>query len=259
VTDSSEVSTAIAMVTRSMVHEFDIPTILQIVADRARVCFDAHSAIVVLLDPRHVAGTTPVHVVAEATIDGVNMNPLLSISGPALDSARSGATALVIDLSDADDTRWPDYRRRALKAGFRGVRAFPIIGVGAPLGSVVIHTIGPWSDRLPNQAGHVFADLTSLALSAGSGEGLSGRIDDTVDDVLEGTTLVATAVGIIAQVRDSDIHEARLTLMRLARARGVTPTEHARAILDAQRRDPQNPAATGIFDSPELPIPPRID
>ncbi|HEY9315693.1 hypothetical protein [Williamsia sp.] len=78
-------------------------------------------------------------------------------------------------------------------------------------------------------------------MPAGSSEGLSGRIDDTVDDVLEGTTLVATAVGIIAQVRDSDIDEARLTLMRLARARGVTPTEHARAILDAQRRAHKTP------------------
>lgn len=259
-TDPEKVSTAIATVTRSMVHDFDLPTVLQNVADQTQVCFQADSAVVVLLDPHRIAGTAALHIVAEASIDAVNTHSLLSTVGPALDSARSGATALVADLVEADDTRWPEYRRRALEAGLRGVRAYPILGGPAPLGSVVIHTAQPWRPNQPNQAGQVFADLTALALAAGMGDGHSSvRLDEAVDAVLEGTTAVATAVGIIAEARGLDISVARLLLTRLARARGITPTDHARAILEAQRENPRNAGAAGVFDSPELPIPPRID
>ncbi|PYE17389.1 GAF domain-containing protein [Williamsia limnetica] len=258
-TDLEQVSTAIAAVTSSMVHGVDLPTVLQTVADQACGCFEAYSAVVVLLDPRQIAGTAALHIVAESSPHTVDSSPLINTVGPALDSARTGAVALVADLSSNDDTRWPQYRRRALDAGLRGVRAFPVIGVAAGIGSIVIHTKQPWRPDHPNQAGQVFADLTALALSAGSKSNRDAALDDTIDSVLEGTTIIATATGMLAQARGLDLDTARLTLIRLARAHGVTSTAHAREILAAQRRYPTDPGKAGVFDPPDLPRPPRID
>jgi hypothetical protein len=256
-TEQVQVSTAIATVTSSMVREFDLPSILQTVADHARGCFDAYSAVIVLLDPRQVAGSAALHIVAESSLRTLDPNPLINTVGPALDSARTGATALVDDLASDEDTRWPEYRRRALAAGLRGVRAFPVLAVASGIGSIIIHTEDPWNPDQPNQAGQVFADLTALAL-AGGGVDRVATIDDTIDSVLEGTTVIATAVGILAQARALEVAQARLTLTRLARAHGTTPTAHARAIIAAQRRHPRDPGSAGVFDPPQLPVPPRL-
>lgn len=258
-TDPAQVSTAIAAVTSAMVREFDLPTVLQSVAEHACSCFGAYSAVVVLLDPRHVAGSAALHVVAESSRRTLDPSPLINTVGPALDSARTGATALIEDLSSTGDTRWPQYRRRALDAGLRGVRAFPVLGVSEGIGSIVIHTEEPWTADSPNQAGQVFADLTALALSSGGGGDRVDAVEASIDAVLEGTTIIATAAGMLAQARGLDIAAARLMLTRLARAHGRTPTAHARAILAAQRRHPRNPGVAGVFDPPELPAPPRFD
>lgn len=258
VTDPEQVSTAIAAVTSSMVREFDLPTVLQSVADHACSCFGAYSAVVVLLDPRQVAGSAALHIVAESSRHTLDPSPLINTVGPALDSARTGAVALVADLMSDDDIRWPLYRRRALDAGLRGVRAFPVFGLSAGIGSIVIHTEQPWNSDHPSQAGQVFADLTALALSAGSGSDRVAALDETIDSVLEGTTIIATAVGMLAEARGLDLEEARLTLTRLARAHGVTATGHAKAILAAQRRYPSDPGRAGVFDPPDLPNPPHI-
>lgn len=258
-TDTDRVSTAIATVTSSMVRQFDLPTMLQTVADHARGCFDAYSAVVVLLDPRHVAGSAALHIVAESSLATLDPSPLIHTVGPALDSARTGATAMVGDLASSEGTRWPEYRHRALAAGLRGARAFPVTGISAGIGSIIIHTEGPWHLEQPNQAGQVFADLTALAMAGGAGSDRSATIDDAIDAVLEGTTVIATAVGMLAQARGLEVDQARWTLTRLARAHGVTPTAHARAIIAAQRRHPRDPAAAGVFDPPQLPVPPRLD
>lgn len=257
--DSAKVSTAIAAVTSTMVREFDLPSVLQLVADHACGCFDAYSAVVVLLDPRQVAGTAALHVVAESSVHSHDVSPLVNTVGPALDSARTGGLALVDDLLTTQDTRWPKYRQRALDSGLRGVRAFPIVGTAAGIGSIVIHTEQPWAADSPNQAGQVFADLTALALSTSLGPSRGFGLDQAIDSVLEGTTIIATASGILAEARGLDPASARMELIRLARAHETTPTAHARAILAAQRRYPTSPGDAGVLDPPKMDEPPRID
>ncbi|GAC02823.1 hypothetical protein GONAM_61_00610 [Gordonia namibiensis NBRC 108229] len=252
-TEAWRVSTAVASVTGTMVHEFDVPTVLQNVAERTRLCFEAHSAAVVLLDPRREPDSPSLHIVAESSAVDHASYPLLYTSGPALESARSGAIALISDLTDATDTRWPQYRRHALEAGFRGVRAFPVVAMHVPIGAIVVHTVDPWSYDQPNQAGQVFADLTSLALSAAGGaDARQVRLEESIDSVLEGVTVTATAVGIIAEIRGVDLIEARVLLTRLARAHAVTPTTHARSIVAAQREHPRDPESTGLLGFPEF-------
>ncbi|WP_143695260.1 GAF domain-containing protein [Williamsia sp. 1135] len=255
-TDRSRV--AISDVTSTLTTDFDLPALLQTVVEHARSCFDAYSAVIVLLDERRTLGEGGLHIVAEATRTDASADWSLNTSGPALISARDGAVSLVTDLALAEDTRWPDYRSRAVAAGLRGVRAFPLRTPGAAIGSMIVHTEQPWGNRLPpGDFGQILADLTAVALSAGNSRDRRDSVAGTVDAVLEGTILVTTAVGIIAEHFALEVIHARHRLSRLARSHDVTVTEYARTVVDAQNRSPRDPGATGVFDTPPELQPPR--
>lgn len=252
---------AISDVTNTLTTDFDLPALLQTVADHARSCFDAYSAVIVLLDERRTLGEGGLHIVAEATRTDVSADWSLNTTGPALISARDGAVTLITDLTLAEDTRWPEYRSRAVAAGLRGVRAFPLRTPGAAIGSMIVHTEQPWANTLPpGDFGQILADLTAVALSAGSSRDRHTSVAGTVDAVLEGTILVTTAVGIVAEYFGIEIHQARHTLNRLARLHDLTVTEYARTVVEAQNRSPRDPGATGVFDTPpDLGPPQHID
>jgi hypothetical protein len=241
---------AIADMTGSLTTDFDLPTLLQTVAGHARDGFDAFSAVIVLRDDRRSTAGDDLHIVAEACRANVGADPELNTTGPALSSAHDGALTLVNDLG-ADDTRWPDYRRRALSAGLRGVRAYPIKSLSASVGSLVIHTERPWDEsEQPSEFGQILANIVAIGLARGASVGRTSSVAESVDTVLEGTTIVATAIGIIAEHRHLQIVEARHLLTRLARAHGVTVTAHARAVVSAQDSSPEDLHSTGVLVPP---------
>jgi hypothetical protein len=248
---------AIAELTTTMTTDFDLPTLLDSVAEHARICFDAFSAVVALVDTRHTTGEAGIQIVAEALPEGVNADLSFYTTGPGLDSARDGAVTMVIDLEDAEDTRWPRYRHYAVSAGLRGMRAFPVTALGVPLGSVIVHTADPWGYSRPNEFGQVLANLTAIALSSSGADGRRADTAETVDSVLQGTIAIATATGILAESLNLEVGEARLRLIRLARVHDVTATAHARAIIEAQSANPRDPGAAGVFDPPPDLVPPR--
>jgi hypothetical protein len=146
---------------------------------------------------------------------------------------------MIPDLSQSRDTRWPDYRREALRAGIRGMRAFPVTALGAPMGALVVHTDEPWGTARPNDLGQTLANLTALALSiAPHPNTRRSTTEDLVASVLRGTATIATATGLIAETLGGSIDDARLTLNRLARAHGVTVSAHAAAVVAVYDRDP---------------------
>lgn len=252
---------AIADVTGTLTTDFDLPTLLQTVATHARGGFDAYSAVIVLRDDRRSTAGDDLHIVAESCQAGVGADTQLNTTGPALNSAHDGAVTLVTDLATIEDTRWPGYRQRALSTGLRGVRAYPVKALSVPVGSLVIHTQQPWDGSgQPSEFGQILANLVAIALSTGASAVRQSGVSKSVDTVLEGTSVVSTAIGIIAEYRGIGIVEARHHLTRLARAHGVTVTAHARSVVAAQNSSPTDPGATGVFTPPtDLAIPRRID
>lgn len=252
---------AIADVTGTLTTDFDLPTLLQTVATHAGGGFDAYSAVIVLRDDRRSTAGDDLHIVAESCQAGVGADTQLNTTGPALNSAHDGAVTLVTDLATIEDTRWPGYRQRALSTGLRGVRAYPVKALSVPVGSLVIHTQQPWDGSgQPSEFGQILANLVAIALSTGASAVRQSGVSKSVDTVLEGTSVVSTAIGIIAEYRGIGIVEARHHLTRLARAHGVTVTAHARSVVAAQNSSPTDPGATGVFTPPtDLAIPRRID
>ncbi|MCK5752936.1 MAG: GAF domain-containing protein [Mycobacterium sp.] len=252
---------AIAELTATLTGEFDLPTVLDTVAQDAREGFDATSAAVILLDGERQTGDTGVQVVAEALSQPTDADLSFIGSGPGLDSARGGAVTMVPDLADATDTRWPDYRRQALRAGMRGMRGFPVSILGSSVGALVIHTGEPWGVQRSNDFGQVLANLTALAISIAP-HVVQRRSDtsDTIATLLQGTVTIATATGILVELSGLEPAQVRLQLHRLARAHQRTVTEHAAMIVAAHNEDPSQIKRSPLLSPPaELAPPPHID
>lgn len=131
--------------------------------------------------------------------------------------------------------------------------------LAVPIGSLVVHTDDPWGDERPNQFGQILADLAAVALSTGRADGRIASTADTVGMVLDGTTVIATAVGILAEYFALDIDHARSRLYQLARAHRVSPSVHAAAIVDAQARFPHDAGRSAALHLPAgLAPPPHI-
>lgn len=253
---------AIAELTAALTTDFDLPTVLHSVAEHARAGFEAYSAAVILLDYRHTAGSGEIQVVAQALREDVDADVDLSFngSGPGLVSAREGALTVIADLADRDDSRWPEYRRYATAAGMRGMRAFPVTSLTIPLGSLVVHTDEPWGVLRSNDFGQILANLTAIAMAGRSIDVRRDELAATIETILRGTVSIATATGILAECLGLDARQARLTLIRLAGTRNVTVTAYANSVIDAQRNNPHDPGAGGVFDPPpELAPPQHID
>ncbi|MGW5309304.1 GAF domain-containing protein [Nocardia thailandica] len=112
--ETMQTQLAIADLTAALADDFDVAAVLHAVAEHAQSCFDAASAVVILLDRRH-PDHTDVQVVAESVRDELGADPVLHLSGPGPASAVDGVVAMIADLDDERPgrTRWPDYRARA--------------------------------------------------------------------------------------------------------------------------------------------------
>ena len=87
------------------------------------------------------------------------------------------------------------------------------------------------------------ADLANLAAVALSSAAVEDRRVDTsnsIEALLDGTVVIASATGMLAEVLSVSVEEAQRTLGRLARANDVGVTAQARAIVEAHDRDQSN-------------------
>jgi hypothetical protein len=102
--------------------------------------------------------------------------------------------------SFADDTRWPAYRQSALAAGMRAVRAFPIVSLHVPLGSIVVHTHEPRGSSRSTTFGQTLANLTAVALSSATVDDRRVETSNSIEALLDGTMVIASATGMLAEV-----------------------------------------------------------
>jgi hypothetical protein len=77
----------------------------------------------------------------------------------------------------------------------------------------------------------------------------------TIDTLLAGRVVIATAAGILAEVLTLDLRAARLALARLARAHGRCVSAYARVIVDGHNADTANAGATPAWARPPDPTP----
>lgn len=85
--------------------------------------------------------------------------------GPCLDALREHETIVIDDLQT--ETRWPDYRARALELGVRSMISFRLFVHEDTMGALDFYSATPHAyDRTSRVIGQVFASHAAVALKA---------------------------------------------------------------------------------------------
>lgn len=232
---------ALADITATLCTRFDITALLEKIAATAQDAYGARGVVIGLLDDGgalRAAVTTPVARVA--------VDEALLTDGPILASAREIAVATVADTSA--DTRWSTFAAAANAAGVGAVRAFPITSLGVGLGSLAVHAAEPWDTDRPGDVGSTLAHLAALALTVGGDEDRRRRPAAAIRDVLAVAARLAEATGALAELFGEDVDAARARLSRLSRARGMTDTVYADAVVELMDRAPERLASSALLD-----------
>jgi GAF domain-containing protein len=152
--------------------------------------------------------------------------------GPCFDAYRTAQPVLNADLAD-EETRWPEFTRHALGAGFRSVHAFPmrvrqeVIGALNVFGS----TVGGNFDDADVLIVQALTDVAAIALLQERAVRGGEVLTEQLQGALNSRIIIEQAKGAIAQAHDISIDAAFTALRGYSRRTNRKLTEVARAVL----------------------------
>jgi GAF domain-containing protein len=150
--------------------------------------------------------------------------------GPCFDAYRSAV--LNADLSEAA-TRWPEFTRHALAAGFRSVHAFPmrvrqeVIGALNVFGS----TAGGNLDDAEGRIVQALTDVAAIALLQERAVRRGELLSEQLQGALTSRIVIEQAKGVVAQAHGISIVAAFTALRGYARRTNRKLTDVAHAVL----------------------------
>ncbi|RSM68475.1 transcriptional regulator [Actinoplanes sp. ATCC 53533] len=152
--------------------------------------------------------------------------------GPCFDAYRSAQPVVNADLNQAG-TRWPEFTRRALAAGFQSVHAFPmrvrqeVIGALNVFGS----TVGGNFDAADVQIVQALTDVATIALLQERAVRRGEILTEQLQGALNSRIVIEQAKGAIAQAHAISTDAAFAVLRGHARRSSRKLTEVAHALL----------------------------
>ncbi len=117
-------------------------------------------------------------------------------AGPCLDTLASGTAVDVPDL--AAETRWPEFRQRALQHGVYSSLSVPLTGDAGTLGALNLYGGRPYAfDAASHQQARTFADQASTALMLVLRSARQAEQSDQLERALSSRTEIDQAIGIL--------------------------------------------------------------
>jgi GAF domain-containing protein len=142
--------------------------------------------------------------------------------GPCLDALRDHAVYVIDDLEL--ETRWPEYRARALKIGVRSMLSYRLYAKGQTFGALDFyakrpHVYSPFSKVI----GQVFASHAGVALKGAMTEA-------GLEKAIESRDVIGQAKGILMERRGLTAADAFTTLVSLSQHNNVRIRDIAESI-----------------------------
>ncbi len=127
--------------------------------------------------------------------------------GPCLTAMLASETVTITDL--AEDTRWPDYRDRALVAGIRSSLSLPLVTQGRSVGALNLYQTEPGAFT-PDQIliAWAFARQAMSALTLVLRQTEQMTVETQLRHALASRALIDQAIGILMGQRRCDAIEA---------------------------------------------------
>lgn len=194
----------------TLVDDYDVVELLQILVDTCRDVLEMTAAGIHLADPQG-----ELDVVASTSESGpfVEMMQLNADAGPCGESYRSGRRISAEDLENAPAS-WERFTMSALAQGYRAVDALPLRLRDTSIGtlSLLRSSAGeaPTDDIVAAQA---FADVATIGILHERAMRESAILSEQLQIALNSRIVIEQAKGVVSQTRGVPIDEA-FTLMR---------------------------------------------
>jgi len=220
----------------TLVDEFDLIDFLHTLTDRAASLIKASAVGLLLADER---GRLEFMAASTENAKLVELFQLQTREGPCMDAFVTGEPVINVDLLEGD-TRWPNFTRRALQAGFRSVHAFPLRLRSQRIGALNVFgdTRGGNFEGADVSIIQALADVAAIGLVQERTIHRGEVLTEQLQGALNSRIVIEQAKGAVAQARGIDVDEAFKLIRDLARSSNRRLTDVANAIV----ADPGNAA-----------------
>lgn len=194
----------------TLVDDYDIVELLQMLVDTCRDLLDTTAAGILLSDSRG-----ELELVASTSEAGrlVEMMQLSAEAGPCIESFRSGRPVSVPDIAEIGD-EWRQFREAALAQGFRSVDALPLRLRDSTIGTLNLLRATPGAAQHEDiLAAQAFADVATIGILHERSIRESAVLSSQLQAALNSRIVIEQAKGVVSHTQGVSIDEA-FTLMR---------------------------------------------
>lgn len=204
-TREDELLQTVATLADSLVDDFDVVDLLQVLVEHCAELFDAVAAGILLVSP---SGPLEVIVSTSERSEFVEMMQLRAGEGPCVEAVATGQVVSVEDLRDVAD-RWPKFAADARQSGFASLHAIPM-----RLRDSIIGSLNLFRDRVgklnePDAiAAKTLADIATISILQQRLVEESILTQGQLQRALDSRVVIEQAKGYIAQSHGLDMDAA---------------------------------------------------
>lgn len=211
----------------SLVEDFDVVDLLTVLAERCVNVLGVDAAGLMLATP-----DGELRLLASSS-EAMRVLELLEIQadeGPCVECFRSGTPIVSVMLQDEGD-RWPQFRPKAVEAGFRSVHALPMRLRRQSIGALNLFRVdkGPMVDA-DVIAAQALADVATIAILQNRAARDAQLLNEQLTQALRTRIVIEQAKGVVAERADLDMEAAFARLRRHARNHNMRLTDVAEAV-----------------------------
>lgn len=199
----------------TMVDDYDVVELLQLLVDTCRDVLEMTAAGLLLADTR---GDLDVVASTSESREFVRMMQLSADDGPCGESYRTGRRVSAADLSESAPS-WADFRTSAIEQGFRAMDALPLRLRDATIGTLGLLRSHP-GEAPPEDvmAAQAFADVATIGILHERAIRESSILSEQLQAALSSRIVIEQAKGVVSQTRGVPIDQAFDIIREYARA-----------------------------------------
>lgn len=195
----------VAALADSLVDDFDVVELLQLLVDECAAIFDAAAAGILLVSP---TGELEVIVSTSERSEFVGLMQLQVGEGPCVEAVTTGQVVSVADLSHITD-RWPAFAAAAGQSGYASLHAIPM-----RLRASVIGSLNLFGDEIGElntadaTAAKTLADIATISILQQRTVEASKMAQAQLQRALDSRVVIEQAKGYVAQLEGIDMEGA---------------------------------------------------
>ena len=229
VTREARLLETFAKLADTLVADYDVVDMLQLLVDTCNDVFDTGAAGILLVNE---AGELEVIVSTSEASRIVETLQLAAEAGPCIESFRTGKVVSVPDIASAPEA-WADFRVGALTQGFQSAVAVPMRLRDSTIGSLnLLRTTAGELDTSDVVAAQALADVATIGIlheqSVRERDVLSGQLQTALNRRI----VIEQAKGVVAHTNNVGMDEAFHLIRAYARAHQVSVSGVSARLVD---------------------------